>query len=193
MKKMILGTLVCVVMTVSATAQVQDSTKVRRINKGECQRVERAEGNRMARPIDGKNRPVKLSAEQIAERKAKFLTEKLSLTAEQSQQLNQILIKEAKSLETSKADLKAKSDALRKERIETFRALRSNTETEIKDVLTEEQFAQLEKMSANHRKHAVQGKGQHGKHRGKPHKGQRPPQRGHRPHPQGRPTPQTEA
>lgn len=210
MKKMILSALVCAAVSLSAVAQVQDSTQIsRRLHKGECQKLEH--GVRpQARKVEGKAvRRERPSIEQRVQGKTLFLSKKLQLNEQQTEQLNAILIKKAKSMKQSRTEFKIKEEALDMERREAFKSLKEDTNTEVQAVLTEEQYAQYVALETEHHNHKGEGRAPQGRphgrkgygkrvertqggEHGKFHHGNRPPRPEGRPHAE-RPKPVNEA
>lgn len=124
MKRTILSTMMCVMMTLGVSAQVQDSIARQQLHQTVCK-------SQMKRG--------KISAEQRAELKAKFITQKLSLTSEQNQKLNTIYLNEIENFRQNKAVIESSDQAARKE---IFKNIKTATNKQIKEVLTEEQYTQ---------------------------------------------------
>lgn len=171
MKRMILGTMMCVLMATGASAQVQDSI-AKRDFRGE--RPHPGKEFREGRPFkpdsnavvmehpgrpdfrEGKHRqaqhegfkdrdfkPEQLTPEQHAEAKAKFLTEKLTLTRKQSEKLQKVFLKESEAFLKLKAETEGQDEAVKKEE---FKKLKANTDKQVKKILTEEEYAKYKEM-----------------------------------------------
>lgn len=154
MKKMILGTMMCVMMTVSVSAQtqVQDSVSQKRESKAVVQPRMRMHNGKH---IGKQNTPqrIQVSPEKMAEVKTKYLTQKLTLSEQQSAELNKVLLKEIESFRSSKAELKEKAE---NEKKEAFKTIRQETNIQLKQILTEEQYIQYREL-AKQRREAVRG------------------------------------
>lgn len=81
-----------------------------------------------------------LTAAEMAEKRTARMTEALSLTAEQQEQVKQLNAEHAKRMESRKAEMEAEQEQLRK-------------------ILTPEQYAKWEQMSKSgaHRGHGMKG------------------------------------
>ncbi|MBR1564915.1 MAG: hypothetical protein IJ650_06180 [Paludibacteraceae bacterium] len=184
MKRMILGTLMCVILTTAVSAQQDTIAKrdfrgegmrpgkemrdghmrhqhmqpeMREGKRGEV-RGERpdfkAEG-RECKAFCGKDvKREQFTPEQHAEAKTKFLTEKLTLTKKQSEKLQKVFLKESEAFLKLKAETEGQDEAVKKEE---FKKLKANTDKQVKKILTEEEFAKYQELGK-----ARKG---HGKHR----------------------------
>ena len=185
---MILGTLMCVILTTAVSAQ-QD-TIAKRDFRGEDMRPRKElrddnmqhrrmplemredkrnepRGEKPEFRAEGKNRNdfcgkdvrrEELTPQQHAEEKAKFLTEKLTLTKKQSEKLQKVFLKESEAFLKLKAETEGKDEAVKKEE---FKKLKANTDKQVKKILTEEEYAKYQelgkarKQHGNHRHHIL--------------------------------------
>lgn len=167
MKRMILGTMMCVAMTAGVLAQGQDSIRKRDFrHEGPRQHSEmRIEKRDFMRKNDiKKSKCDKITPEQRAELKTKFISEKLSLTPDQNEQLNKVFIKEIETLRKGRAELENQNEVAKKE---LFKNIKIETNNQVKQILNDEQYALYREMKNqrhrptgnNHRHHI----GHHGK------------------------------
>mgnify|MGYP007069940934 CR=1 FL=1 len=196
MKRMILGTMMCVLMATVAVAQQQDTIARRdmsheRMHPRQEMRAEfrgERKGELRRADADFKKRE-KLTPEQHAEAKAKFLAEELTLTAKQTDKLQKVFLKEAQTFEKSKTELEGKDEEAKKEQ---FKKLKANTDKQVKKILTEEEYAKYLQMQQCPKGEGKCDKGNFvGKPEGKPHHKPHELPEGHPRHPQNRPPAET--
>lgn len=80
----------------------------------------------------------KLTAEQRAQEKTQFISQKLSLAEQKSKKLFNIFLQEAKSFEESVSEFAGKDEQEKRAAIEKIRV---KTESKVKSVLNKEEFA----------------------------------------------------
>lgn len=119
MKRMILGTMMCVLMTSAVSAQMQ--------------RPIPQDGKKQVCKYDGEGM-VKFTPEQAAEQKTRFVSERLTLTSKQSKKLGKIFLDEAKALDVVNANGGNPAE------------VKAKTDKKVKKVLTAEQFAKYEEL-----------------------------------------------
>ena len=175
MKRMILGTMMCVLMATVAMAQEQDSIvrrdmrpkhEMRADMRGEQFRGEHYRGERKGEFRKGEfdKKREDLTPEQRAKNKADFLTDKLTLTSKQNEKLQKVFLKEVEAFQKAKAELEGKDEAAKKEQ---FMALKANTDKQVKKILTDEEYAKYKQMGECRKGDHKGGKGKpHGKHHG---------------------------
>lgn len=150
MKRMIFCTLMCALVSFGAMAQTQDSVALRRSHSQEgkqmhlkhqdCKKHGKACRFEQQKQMDKQE----LTAEQKAQMKAKYLKEKLTLTDKQEGKIYKVFLAEAQSIEKSKAE---SSDKSKEAKREEFRALKLNTDKQVKQILSDEQYAKYEQMA----------------------------------------------
>jgi hypothetical protein len=143
MKKVIPTLIMAVAITINLNTQAQE-------------KKEKAPKTEKQQQVDKSANESKLSPEQIADRQIKKYTEKLKLSEEQVAKVRQILVERAKSVDADKEKCKGDATCLKSAKRERNRTC----ETQLKKVLTAEQYQKLQEIRKKAREKAKEkGKG----------------------------------
>ena len=153
MKRMILGTMMCVLLTAGVSAQEQDTIAKREFQPNRHPRHEMRMNEDFRRPdrmperrgemreerFRGPEGPCAkfkdITPEQMAEFRAKMLTDQLTLTDKQNKKLNKIFLDEINDAKENKS---------------TPEERKAKTDKQLKKCLTDAQYAKYQEMEKRH-------------------------------------------
>lgn len=155
MKRLVLSTVVCIMMTTMVSAR--DAKMAQRHLMKDSARVEcrKADGDFRC---EKREKHEKLTAEQRAQDKTQFLSKKLSLAEQKSKRLYSVFLQEAKSFEKAIADFADKDEQEKKAAIEKIRI---KTESKVKSILNAEEFAQYRELCKQRQDKGAKRHGMH--------------------------------